>query len=112
MVESNKIRRFYALALCLIVFSFFVHAKLAGYSPSSLSSGGAVHRVSQSQKLDLNKAGKLLLPILLVWLVLTCRKGEDYPTIRRSTGVARAFLPQGVDPDRFLRPPPSVPIVA
>ena len=110
MFVSKKARRFYVLMLCLFVFSFFVHAKLAAYSATSHLSGGPVHTASDAQKLDLNKAGKVILPLLLVLLVVTVRQRDDSAEFGPSRRLERPFLSHRFDPDRFLRPPPSSPV--
>ncbi len=108
MFENKKVRQVYVVVLCLFVFTFFVQAKLSAYSSSLLPTTGAVHSVSQAQKLDLNKIGKLILPLLLVLLVLSRSKESDCHEVRHFPRLVRPLLSQSFDPDRFLRPPPSI----
>ncbi len=112
MFRNQNARQVYVVLLCLFVFSFFMHAKLSVYSPTSASPIGAVHSVSHVQKLDLNKAGKLLLPALLVLLLVATGKEDDSPKVPRPPAFVRSFPAQGFDPDRFLRPPPVIPGLA
>lgn len=101
-------RRFYVVLLCLFVFSFFVNAKLSVYAGSLLSSGAASN-VSQAQKLDPNMGGKLFLPLFLVLLVFFAPRRRDVaPRFRTPQLQAPPFLSHAFDPDRFLRPPPSI----
>ena len=107
MFVSEKARRYYVLLLCLFVLLFFVHAKLSVYSGSAAKLSGPGHVVSSDQKIDLNKAGKLL-PVLVVFLVVSVRRVPSAPRARLPKQVFRPFLSQEFDPVRFLRPPPVI----